>query len=246
MEGYCLIDGDRSGIDNMQLDHQMLCHAAACDRVLFRVYRWREATQTLGYFQAQSERERSRESSMLPCVRRATGGGAIVHHHDWTYSIAIPRKLCGTAIGAAQPIYDLMHDSVVAWLGNYGAQASKWSQPTCKATTCSFLCFERRTLGDVVLGDSKVMGSAQRRYRGALLQHGSLLLRKSEHAPSLNGLAELGVEVDSLDLPVLSEHLVSSLNQHFSLDFKSCESFDDWISHENRGEFGKESWENRR
>jgi hypothetical protein len=53
------------------------------------------------------------------------------------------------------------------------------------------LCFERRSQGDIVVGDAKVMGSAQRRIDGALLQHGSLLLQSSPHAPSLAGLREL-------------------------------------------------------
>ena len=50
------------------------------------------------------------------------------------------------------------------------------------------LCFLDQTPGDLVIAGSKVAGSAQRKSRGALLQHGSILLRASEHAPLLRGL----------------------------------------------------------
>jgi lipoate-protein ligase A len=53
------------------------------------------------------------------------------------------------------------------------------------------LCFLHHTAGDLAIGGSKVAGSAQRKLRGALLQHGSLLLRRSEHAPELPGMCDL-------------------------------------------------------
>ena len=53
------------------------------------------------------------------------------------------------------------------------------------------LCFEHQTAGDLVSGGAKVVGSAQRKLRGALLQHGGVLLRRSAFAPSLPGLFEL-------------------------------------------------------
>jgi lipoate-protein ligase A len=46
-------------------------------------------------------------------------------------------------------------------------------------------------VGDVLLGDYKIAGSAQRRYRGTVLQHGSILLSRSPAAPELPGIAEL-------------------------------------------------------
>src|SRR5205814_494718 len=52
-------------------------------------------------------------------------------------------------------------------------------------------CFLHHTPGDLVIGGSKVAGSAQRKLRGALLQHGSLLLRRSEFAPELPGMCDL-------------------------------------------------------
>ena len=54
-----------------------------------------------------------------------------------------------------------------------------------------FLCFQRRAPGDVLVGEVKIAGSAQRRYRGAVVQHGSILLERSASAPELPGLNDL-------------------------------------------------------
>jgi lipoate-protein ligase A len=54
-----------------------------------------------------------------------------------------------------------------------------------------FLCFQRRGVGDVLVQGFKVVGSAQRRRRGAILQHGSILLATSAAAPELPGMQEL-------------------------------------------------------
>jgi lipoate-protein ligase A len=54
------------------------------------------------------------------------------------------------------------------------------------------LCFQQHALGDVLCQQSKVVGSAQRKHRQALLQHGGILLAQSPHTPALPGLLELG------------------------------------------------------
>ena len=53
------------------------------------------------------------------------------------------------------------------------------------------LCFQQYTPGDLLCGGKKVVGSAQRKYHQALMQHGSILLAQSEHAPTLPGVREL-------------------------------------------------------
>lgn len=206
MHGYALNDIARSGVENMALDQRMLEVAAERQCVMLRVYRWSEPTLSLGYFQPYSERWSHIPSSSIAVVRRATGGGAIVHHYDWTYCIAVPHTwearaegnspIANQKIGASQSLYDCIHDAVVQWLNGLGIDAMKWSSSCALAADVktepdkrAFLCFERRSCGDVVWGDEKVMGSAQRRIPGAVLQHGSLLLSPSPYAPLLRGLA---------------------------------------------------------
>lgn len=267
MDGYALNDIPRSGVENMALDQRMLEVAAAQQCVLLRVYRWSEPTLSLGYFQPYVQRLTHSASVDLPVVRRATGGGAIVHHYDWTYSIAVPAQVLSartqrsaqaqstiqpggqvgsqqsqarSELGASLPLYDCMHDAVVQWLGTQGIVARKWS-PQCAAAESAgstsvdgrtqasdmqrrFLCFERRNCGDVVWEAHKVMGSAQRRGDGAILQHGSLLLASSPYAPSLQGLSPTR-ELTSQSLlggTAPSADLLESFFQHLSAAVSSA------------------------
>lgn len=203
MTGYFLADRGRSGIENMAIDQAMLEIAEASGLPMVRTYLWQEPTLSLGYFQKIKDRAKHSESTDRDLIRRTTGGGAILHHFDWTYSVAIPGKFIeqdsaktNKSTGAAQTLYDLLHDAMVTLLKSAKFEASKWSEPKiCDKPKggegCSFLCFERRSTGDIVVGGSKVMGSAQRRYKNTVLQHGSLLLARSPFAPSLAGLQEL-------------------------------------------------------
>lgn len=202
MRGF-LADSHRPGATQMAIDQAMVERAGVEQCLMLRTYGWSEPTLSLGYFQSHVERQQHPSSGACSWVRRGTGGGAILHHHDWTYSIAMPEtwmasERAGGAkpIGAAQELYEAVHDAIVAWLRECGWSARKWSEPVgcsreAKPSSCPFLCFERRNVGDVVVGNVKVMGSAQRRQRGVVLQHGSLLLRRSEFAPSLAGLENI-------------------------------------------------------
>lgn len=78
-----------SGIFNMSMDAALLQLAAERERSVVRIYQWSEPTVTLGYFQGS---EQSLESPFpgLPVVRRLSGGGAILHDQEITYSLVLP------------------------------------------------------------------------------------------------------------------------------------------------------------
>ena len=212
----CLLldDAPQSGAWNMAVDEALL--AAADDRgeAAIRFYRWNEPTLSLGYFQAAADRAGHAASRDLPLVRRQSGGGALVHDRELTYSIALP----ATHPVTRQPpqLYRLTHDALTAALGAQGV-AVRPVGCGCSdeaATSCGeapaadspepFLCFARRHPLDLIAADNngdvaapKFVGSAQRRRRGALLQHGSLLLAKSAAAPELPGVQDVcGRDVD--------------------------------------------------
>lgn len=191
-QGYFILDQARLGAENMAIDQALLEIAGRDQCVFLRVYSWSQPTLSLGYFQSYDERLTHQPSLQLDIVRRSTGGGAIVHHHDWTYSVCVPDSLLKSNLGAVPELYEAIHESVIAWLAKFNIHASRFNEdPACKSDGCSFLCFERRSTGDVVSGGMKLMGSAQRRKYGALLQHGSLLLQRSTYAPSLDGTKEI-------------------------------------------------------
>lgn len=220
MDGYAYVDIARDGQSNMAIDRELLERAERDTCAIVRLYRWTEPTLSLGHFQKSLDRNQLPASCQLPTVLRASGGGAIVHHHEWTYSIAAP--VGDNRIGAATELYDLVHDALVNGLRTLGWDARKWTsefgltnaaaeksslastlpdsrsiaqagcgQAVSNRSDAAFLCFQRRSCGDIVCGDYKVVGSAQRRLGKSVLQHGSILCSSSPHAPELLGLAEL-------------------------------------------------------
>ena len=192
----------------MAVDEMLLEWSAEHGGCCLRLYRWQEATLSLGYFQEYQDRTRHGPSRDCPAVRRLTGGGAIVHDAELTYSLVVH---AGHPLAARRDaLYDAAHGSLIDALARLGIAAEKGSElfidsasrdAAEKIVLTPFLCFQRRTAGDVLVGQTKVAGSAQRRRRGAVLQHGSILLRRSPAAPELPALEDAaGKSVDAEQL----------------------------------------------
>ena len=128
-------------------------------------------------------------SRECPLVRRQTGGGAILHDRELTYSLAVPAGYPRASDAAW--LYSIIHKAIARTLASYGVDARVSAAPQGPETRQPFLCFQRRGACDVLVDDSKIAGSARRRSRGAVLQHGSLLLVRSTARPELPGILEL-------------------------------------------------------
>jgi len=189
------IDQAMPGLENMALDELMLDRIPQWITAMVRVYRWSEPTLSLGHFQSMPEDEAAIWSK-LPRVTRKTGGGAIVHHHEMTYCLAVTSSSAAGKKGHSDKLYRAVHNSIVDALRGLGWNAQLSETCTCNldsaAGSSPFLCFDRRSPVDVVINGKKIVGSAQRRTARGLLQHGSILLRSSEHAPHLPGILEIG------------------------------------------------------
>jgi lipoate-protein ligase A len=198
----------------MAVDEVLLEWAAEQGGCAWRFYQWSEPTLSLGYFQKYVPVPFSSQFAGLPVVRRLTGGGAIVHDAELTYSFVVPQ---GHPLAARRELlYDAVHRSLIETLAGFGVAAAL-CQPSKKGDCPDFrvsengtvpfsadepfLCFQRRAPGDVLVGATKIAGSAQRRRRGAVLQHGSVLLRRSPAAPELPGLEDIaGVALSAAQL----------------------------------------------
>src|SRR5882724_9809402 len=87
-----IIDPPAHGAWNMAVDEALLESAAVDGIATLRLYQWSEPTLSLGYFQPAADRQTHPASRECPLVRRASGGGAILHDRELTYSLAIPEK----------------------------------------------------------------------------------------------------------------------------------------------------------
>ena len=163
----------------------------------FRTYGWVEPTLSLGYFQHYAAAEGEPRWRGIPMVRRSTGGGAILHDREITYALAVPRS---HPLGrGGVDLYRAVHAAIAGLLENAGVVARRRGtvDPAADPSGRPLLCFADRDPEDLVVAGHKVVGSAQRRRSGAVLQHGSVLLARSPFARELPGLTDLW-EADGL------------------------------------------------
>lgn len=195
-----LHDAPGSGAWNMAVDEVLLDSAVRDAVMTLRFYRWSQATLSLGYFQRQVDRQHHAKSLECPIVRRTSGGGAIVHDQELTYSLAVPAS--SLLMRDVTALYDAAHDSLLDALASWGIRSVRYvsgggnrcDTPGQRETALPvepFLCFQRRACGDVLIDRIKIGGSAQRRHKQAVLQHGSVLLGMSAAATELPGIHEI-------------------------------------------------------
>jgi lipoyl(octanoyl) transferase len=193
--GRMIVDEPAAGSWNMAVDAAILEHIATQDAPTLRFYRWSKPTLSLGYFQSAADRTLHASSGGIDLVRRTTGGGAIVHDCELTYSVIVPQG--NRSHGADQTLYHDVHQAVIGSLQRIGVNAMRFGDySSSNRPDEPFLCFQRRTREDLIVSGYKVLGSAQRRGAGGLLQHGSLLLASSAAAPELPGLLNLAAPRD--------------------------------------------------
>ena len=212
----------------MAVDQALLLSAEKTRQVTLRFYRWETATLSLGYFQKVADRQQHPGSLQCPVVRRASGGGAIVHDQELTFSLTFPSANRWSKKN--NDLYRNVHGCIVNYLQSIGVDAGLYektmkndgeSQAISYASGGSsnpFLCFQRRADGDIILHGQKVGGSAQRRSKNAILQHTSLLLRKSLAAQELAGIEDLGGV--NFDDSALIDGLVERLSKTLLVAFR--------------------------
>lgn len=179
-----VVDGPASGSWNMSVDEALLqALRQGLSPITLRFYRWEPATVSLGYFQpAEDVNLQAVRQLGLGLVRRPTGGRAILHDDELTYSIVLPAAAVpgGRSLGRS---YRQISAALLAGLVRLGLQARMGNEQTDRDNLPS-ACFALSTRADLTAAGHKIIGSAQMRRDGFILQHGSipLTLDRDKHA----------------------------------------------------------------
>ncbi|HXF60340.1 MAG TPA: biotin/lipoate A/B protein ligase family protein [Caldilineaceae bacterium] len=188
----------RSGAANMALDQALAEACAAGDSPpTLRFYRWHPPAVSLGRHQPIDDLDLAAvEARGYEVVRRPTGGRAILHTDELTYSVAAPAHEPRVQ-GSVMDAYLRLSHGLLAGLRLLGLEADKAAGHVRAGPNVSAACFETPSAYEITAGGRKLIGSAQSRRAGYVLQHGSLPL-----------VGDIGRLVDVLALPpTQAEHL---------------------------------------
>lgn len=197
MRWRLIIDSACPGPENMARDDFCLASALKKGQPLLRLYGWSLTTLSVGRNQ-KVERQIDLAACHglgIPLVRRMTGGRAVLHGNDLTYTVAAP-----TAGGRFAPgimaIYREISQVFLEFFRTIGFD------PQCKpysgserAELASAVCFSTPSAFEILIDGKKVVGSAQRLLPAGFLQHGSIPLE-----PQYDMLARIFHDVDAKDL----------------------------------------------
>ena len=200
-----------SGAKNMARDHASALELQAGGAAL-RLYRWDVPTLSLG----RNEPALGRYDPDLlrrlgvAVVRRPSGGRAVLHWRELTYSIALPTSALGP-----RAAYRWINERLAGALASLGVPVEIASQAGRTQLPDAGPCFRGSASGEVVARGRKLVGSAQVRIGSVLLQHGSILLGNDQALLQRLGATAGGVAPaalsDLLDRPLAKNELEVAL-----------------------------------
>ncbi len=172
-----IVQGPGDAFFNMALDEAI---SEAVRRKLspptLRLYEWSRPSLSIGYFQRTSDIDVGYCRKMgYPVVRRLTGGRAVLHDSELTYSFAASADFT-VFRGSLREDYMSISRALVLMLRLNGIDAEASFERRGNAGRRSPACFRALSYGEITARGRKIIGSAQRRYPDGFMQHGSVLL----------------------------------------------------------------------
>jgi len=169
-----LLDSPLRGPENMARDETLLAEGVPT----VRLYGWCPATVSLGRSQTEADVDAGLARAWgMDVVRRATGGGAILHNEDEvTYAVILPLDHPGLPRDISGS-FAFLSKGVVLALRELGIPAQIESVPD---NTRETLCYVRKQGTNVMVKGRKISGGAQRRNGEAVLQHGTIIVLRDE------------------------------------------------------------------
>ncbi len=175
-----ILDPPVSGKENMEKDLELMEEVATgeCPPTL-RLYRWNPPAVSLGYFQDENEvvDMKACRDAGIDVVRRPTGGRAVLHDQELTYSIIVPEVHPFINKGGVIDAYRSISRGIVTAFNLLDIVAVLTPEEHNRAGLAPGSCFDSSTAYEIQVDGKKVVGSAQLRRDGIVLQHGSILFR---------------------------------------------------------------------
>jgi len=173
-----ILDGKHGAAANMAADEAILrAHVDGKVPPTLRLYGWEKPAVSLGYFQsmegARIDVEYCRDAG-IEIVRRPTGGRAVLHGHDLTFSISLDERQIADGFRSVLGSHLWLMGAVVAGLRMLGLEAEIGPANGRAELRDSADCFAHVAECDVRVGREKVAGAAQVRRLGGVLQQGSM------------------------------------------------------------------------
>ncbi|MEG0449139.1 MAG: biotin/lipoate A/B protein ligase family protein [Lysinibacillus sp.] len=235
---YFLNSGKCSPSFNMALDEALLdWHSEGLIPPVIRFYEWEPATVSIGYFQ-RVEKDidlAAVKAQGMGFVRRPTGGRAVLHEHELTYSIIVSEAYPDMPETVTEA-YRVLSEGLLEGFKKLGMDAY-FSVPDTEEKRAdlknpkSAVCFDAPSWYELVVEGKKVAGSAQTRQKGVILQHGAILLDLDEEKllsvfnfsseevkeRMRKKLPEKAVSINSLvKVPVTIEQCVKAFSEGFA------------------------------
>lgn len=240
-----LIDGPAEGAWNMAVDEALALEAEEDVRVL-RFYEWAAPTISLGRNQpARGHYDLDRaQASGFSFVRRPTGGRAVLHDAELTYAVVVGDRALGGPRRTYERVQRVLSDGLVSW-GASGVRQEPHGPDRAPPPSVE-PCFGVALAGEVTLDGQKLIGSAQARIEGQVLQHGAILLTNDQralddlalqppaspspssrataaHTPRQGRATTLAATGASVQPRPLAEHLTGVFEQQFEGRFEPSE-----------------------
>lgn len=185
-----------------------------------RIYRWERPSISIGYFQKASDIDLDYCSSKgYPFVRRMTGGRAILHDAEITYSLSSSTDSFLFRDSLTET-YNTISNALLRSLTIHGINAGISFRKKRSANHKNPSCFEALSYGEITVEKKKIIGSAQRRYKNGFLQHGSILFKYN--ASELGKIFKTDGKEDFLGMGAVQDYSPNVSVDNFVMSMKQA------------------------
>jgi len=245
MKWFYLNTGFNTGKSNMDFDLSLAKNRTA-DEAYFRLYRWMPYCISLGVNQSFSSVNSTKAAkNNIDVVQRPTGGRAILHAEELTYSVVYPLNKISSLRNLYCEINKALREGLILYDDKLSAVELESEQPDLRnfyKEPVSEICFAVSAKSEIQFAGKKLIGSAQRKINDTVLQHGSILCgdyhksiteylnSSEENLVKINDeLFNKTIELENIlgydtDYKKLEDSIVAGFEKHFNIKFENVRS----------------------